>query len=171
MSTLVVYASKHGTAKHCAEILSSKLVGQVNLLNVREEKVPELSQYSKIIIGGSIYAGRIQKEILEFCNKHIKELNSKKLGLYICCMIEKDADKQLTTVFPKELLDSSIVKKNFGGEFKFKEMSFWEKLMCKMVAKMLAKEDPDLVFDMKEDLSKLSMENIDEMAKIMNTAS
>jgi hypothetical protein len=84
-------------------------------------------------------------------------------------MIEKDADKQLTTVFPKELLDSSIVKKNFGGEFK--EMSFWEKLMCKMVAKMLAKEDPDLVFDMKEDLSKLSMENIDEMAKIMNTAS
>ena len=43
--------------------------------------------------------------------------------------------------------------------------------MCKMVAKMLAKEDPDLVFDMKEDLSKLSMENIDEMAKIMNTAS
>lgn len=171
MNTLIVYASKHGSAKHCAEILLSKLVGQVDLLNVKEGKTPELTQYNQIIIGGSIYAGRIQKEILDFCNSNIKELSDKRIGLFICCMNAKEEEKQLATAFPKELLDCSLVNKSFGGEFKFKEMSFWERLISKMVSKMLAKEDPELAIDTKQDVSKISMKNIDELAYIMNDVS
>ena len=170
MCTLIVYATKHGSVKRCAEILSSKFDGQVVLINIKETEDLDLSKYDKVIIGGSIYAGRIQKEILEFCNNNLKELLAKKIALFICCMIEKEAEKQLATAFPKELLDCSLANKSFGGELKFKEMSFWERLISKMVSKLLAKGDPSLVLDTKENISKLSMKDIDDLAKIMNEA-
>lgn len=168
MRTLIVYGSKHGTSKYCAEVLSSKLVGEVDLLNVKDGLVPELSKYDKVIIGGSIYAGRIQKEIVEFYRNNLQELLGKKIALFICCMNGKEAEKQLESAFPKELLACSLANRSLGGEFKFKEMNLWERLICKMVSKALAKDDPSLVLDTKQDISKLSMDNIDDMAEIMN---
>lgn len=170
MNTLIVYATKHGSSKKCAELLSGKLPGKVDLCSVKGGKVPELTGYDKIIVGGAIYAGMVNKELSEFCTKNIDLLKSKKLGLYICCMNAKEADKQLNSAYPKELLNCAIAKKSLGGEFKFKEMNFFEKLITKMVSKALSKEDPSLSIDMKKDLSMISETNIIEFAKLMNEA-
>lgn len=121
-----------------------------------------------MIIGGSIYAGTIRKEVKEFCSANVNELSGKKLGLFISCMNAKEAEKQLNMNFSKELFDHAIAKENLGGEFKFKEMNFFEKLVTRMVSKMLAKDDPSLVIDMKKDLSMLSAENIGRLAQLMN---
>ena len=61
MCTLIVYATKHGSVKR-VQILSSKFDGQVVLINVKETEDLDLSKYDKVIIGGSIYAGRIQRK-------------------------------------------------------------------------------------------------------------
>jgi menaquinone-dependent protoporphyrinogen oxidase len=71
MSTLIIYASKHGSAEKCASELSKKLSGKVDLCNLKNGKMPELSQYTKVIIGGSIYVGKVQKEVSEFCLKNL----------------------------------------------------------------------------------------------------
>lgn len=168
MNTLIIYATKHGSAKKCAEILSGKLNGKVDLCNIKEGVVPELAQYEKIVIGGAIYAGTVQRELSEFCTKNQETLREKKLGFYICCMNAKEAEKQLNNVFPAELLKSASAKKSFGGEFKFKEMNFFEKLITKMVSKSLAKDDPSLQVDTKKDISMLSEENINSFAELMN---
>lgn len=168
MKTLIIYGTKHGSAKKCAEILSDKLASKADLYNVKEGKTPDLEQYDKVIIGGSIYAGTVLKELSEFCTKNLDVLQRKKIGLYICCMNHKEADKQLNNVFPKELVTCAISKKSFGGEFKFNEMNFFEKLICKVVSKSLAKEDPTLAVDTKKNLSLLSEEEIREMANAMN---
>lgn len=171
MNTLIIYATKHGATKSCAEKLSEKLTGKTDLYDVKNGSISELSQYDKVIIGGSIYAGSIPKELKEFCMKNKDILQQKKLGLYICCMNEKEAEKQLNSVFPEELLSCAISKESFGGEFKFKEMNFFEKLICKMVTKMLAKEDPSVKLDMKEDVCKISKDSIDRMANKINAVS
>jgi menaquinone-dependent protoporphyrinogen oxidase len=170
MNTIIIYATKHGASKKCAELLAGRLTGKVDLCNIKEGNSPELSQYDNVIIGGSIYAGTIPKELSEFCTKNLTALKEKKLGLYICCMNGKEAEKQLNNVFPQELLKAAVVKKSLGGEFKFKEMNFFERLITKMVSKSLAKEDPSLAIDMSKDLSMLSEENINELAKLMNKA-
>lgn len=170
MSTIILYASKHGATKKCAELIAEKLEDKVELHDLKNEKVPELSQYDKVIIGGAIYAGMILKEVKEFCSANVNELSGKKLGLFISCMNAKEAEKQLNMNFPKELLDNAVVKENLGGEFRFKEMNFFEKLITRMVSKMQSKEDPSLVIDTKKDLSKLSKENIDNFAQLMNKA-
>lgn len=169
MSTLIIYSTKHGSAEKCAEMLAGKLNGKVDLHNVKEGKLPEFSQYNKVVIGGSIYVGRVSKELSEFCTKNLGVLKEKKVGLYICCMNHKEAEKEIESNFPQELLNLAVAKKSFGGEFKLKEMNFFEKMMTKMVSKVLAKEDPSLVLDMKSDVSMLSEANINELAWLMNS--
>jgi menaquinone-dependent protoporphyrinogen oxidase len=171
LNTLIVYATKHGSAKECAETLTKGLSGKVDVYNLKENGALDLSKYDKVIIGGSIYAGTMHKEIKDFCTKNLDELKNKKLGFFICCMNKKEAEKQLNNAFPQELLDIASVKKSFGGQFKFKEMNFLEKLITKMVSKALAKEDPSLAVDTKKDISMLSQENISEFVSLMNSAS
>jgi menaquinone-dependent protoporphyrinogen oxidase len=172
MNTLIVYASKHGTAEKCALELSQKLLGKVDLCNLKSGKIPEISQYTRIIIGGSIYVGKIQKEVREFCLKDLSQLKQKKVGLFLCCMNKNAFEAQLNSSFPQELITNAISKENFGGEFKFKEMSFMEKTLTKMVSKVLVKEDPTFSeVDMKKDMSFLVQDNIKKFILLMNNAS
>lgn len=171
MNTLIIYASKHGSAEKCAVELSEKLTEKAYLCNLKDGKVPELSEYERIIVGGSIYAGRIQKEVSEFCSNKISELMDKKLGLYICCMNKSASETQLKDAFPQELFNNAIAKESFGGEFKFRDMNFMEKTITKMIFKVLAKDNPGIpAIDMKKDLSLLSQEKIDKFVQLMDSA-
>lgn len=169
MNTLIVYATKHGTAEKCAKIMLEKISGEVDLYNLKYIKDIDISKYDKVIIGGSIYAGKIQKIVMEFCLKYIEELKKKKIGLFICCMNKKSEDIQLNSSFPQELLGVAEAKVNFGGEFRFKEMNFFEKLVVKMVSKSLAKEDNNSsTINSNEDISMLLEDNINRFVQIMN---
>ena len=167
MNILIVFATKHGCTKKCVSILSEKLDGKVDLFNLKETKRLNLDQYDKIVIGGSIYAGRIQKEVSKFCSENLNKLIEKKLGLFICCMNESSKEAQLNTSFPQELLSKAVAKEGFGGEFNFDDMNFMEKTIIKMISK----SDKNLPkVDGKENISKLSVESINTFAEIINKA-
>ena len=52
MKTAIVYATKYGCTKECAEILKTYLHGEVNILSAKADKI-NLSQYDAVFIGGS----------------------------------------------------------------------------------------------------------------------
>lgn len=85
MKTAIVYATKYGCTKRCAEILKSYLKGEVTILSVKADKI-NLSQYDAVFIGGSIYMGKIQKEITQFCKRNLttpaKKVRTIRLLLY-----------------------------------------------------------------------------------------
>lgn len=168
MSVLIVYATKHGTTRKCASILKERLAGDVSLYDLKSASKPDLAKYDKVIIGGSIYAGRIQKAVNEFCSENTNILKEKKLGLYICCMFMDSAEIQLKNAFPQELLSSAVVKESFGGEMIFSDMNFFEKTLTKMVSKTIAKSNPKLAgVDPKKDVSMLVEENINRFVQVM----
>ncbi|QNO15507.1 flavodoxin [Alkalicella caledoniensis] len=153
MRTLIVYSTKYGTTEKCARILSEKLGGNTTLHNLKVSGTPDTNEFDTIIIGGSIYVGQMIKEVTDFCSNNTETLKNKKLGLFICCMRDKElAEQQLSTLYPKELLDKAMVKDYFGGEFIFSKMSFVDKLIAKVVAKA------------KEDVSTISEEKISSFA-------
>lgn len=157
--TIIAYASKHGGTEECAKVLAAKTNSETVLYNLKEKKQIDLTTYDKVIIGGSIYAGRIQKEVSEFCAKNQNELKGKKLGLFICGMSEGEESKKLiTSSFPKELLSEALTIDNFGGKFDFSKMNFMEKIIVKKVAKI------------DSDTSNLSESKINQFAQIMNEA-
>ncbi len=135
MKTLIAYSTTHGCTEKIAEQMSSYLDGEATLVNLKKNSSPGISGFDRVIIGGSIHAGQIQKRVKDFCNENPGELLKKELGLFITCMeTGETAQKQLMEAYPEELLCHAKITAFFGGEFDFKRMNFFEKLIVKKVA-------------------------------------
>ena len=158
MNTLIVYASKYGCTEKCVELLSKKLNREVDIMNLKKSIDIDISKYEKIIIGGSIYIGRIQKEVTEFCSKNIEELKKKRIGLFICGMQEGDIiNTELNENFSPALIKIADAKECFGGEFNFDKMTFIEKFIVKKVSKVTSNK------------SNILEDNIHKFAQAMNS--
>ncbi|HKI88303.1 MAG TPA: flavodoxin domain-containing protein [Draconibacterium sp.] len=135
MKTLIAYATTHGCTEKASNELKKHLDGEVVLVNLKKVSQPDLAFFERVIIGGSIHAGQVQKRVKEFCKKNLMELQNKELGLFICCMEEGEtAQKQLMGAYPEELLQEAKSTAFFGGEFDFEKMNFIQKLIVKKVA-------------------------------------
>ncbi len=162
MRSLILFGSKYGTSETCAKKLKGYMHGEVDLVNVKNSADILLDNYDKVIIGSSVYMGIINKEIKKFIKDNQSELMSKKLGLFICCMSEGEKiNEQFAQNLSKEILDSAMIKENFGGEFKFSKMNFFER----KIIKMIAKKGPSLeVVDGKTDINKINEDAISRFA-------
>ena len=153
---LIAYSTKHGSTKKCAEKLADNF-DKATIINLKKEPDIDISKYDTIIIGGSIYIGKIQKEINVFCKNNILGLKQKTIGLFICGMNEEQEYQELKEAFPEELYDIAIAKDSFGGEFNFEKMTFFEKVITRIVAKQ------------KESVSKIHEDRITKFCNIIKT--
>ena len=132
MNTAIVYISRHGSAEKSANLLKEKVNGEVILVNLKYDKIPNLEPFETIIIGGSIHMGRIQEKVKKFCSRFERTLLQKHLGLYLCCMKKgEEAQQQFIDAFPETLRQHAEVKGIFGGEFLFEKMNFLERMIIK----------------------------------------
>ncbi|GLC31603.1 flavodoxin domain-containing protein [Clostridium omnivorum] len=157
MKSIIIYSTKHGTTEKAARILSAKLPGEVVLKNIMKENVSSLEEYDNVILGGSIYIGKVQKNLTEYMQKNLKELLSKRVSLFLCAgeTNEELAAKQIKGAFPEELYKAAICKDSFGFEFNFDKLNFFEKLIMKKV-----KGVKESYYELKED-------SIDRFAKVI----
>jgi menaquinone-dependent protoporphyrinogen oxidase len=136
MSTLIAYASKYGCTERCAEKLGQGFDEKVDLYNLKSGKSLDIAQYDKVIIGSSVYVGKVHKEATEFCTKNLEALGNKKVGMFICGSQEGDSLKQeLQLAYPQELQSKAVAIECFGGEYVFGKMNFIEKTIVKVIAK------------------------------------
>ena len=139
MKTAIIFKTKHGTTEKVAYMLAkdlSKDGSEVRIIDLAKTRQPHLNGYERIIIGGSIHVGRIQREIRTFCDKHSEMLLEKKLGLYICCMEtdELKRQKEFDDAFSAVLKEHASAKAIMGGEFLLEKMNFIERLVVRKVA-------------------------------------
>jgi menaquinone-dependent protoporphyrinogen oxidase len=135
MNTAIIYGTNHGSTHKCAVTLSNKLGSDTKLFNLDNGADIELPEFDTIIIGGSIHAGSINKNVRKFIDKNIKILIQKNIGLYLCCMYEGEkALEQFQNAYPEDLRNKAKAHGLFGGEFDFEKMNFLEKAIVKKVA-------------------------------------
>lgn len=155
MNTLIVYGTKYGCAQKCTIELAKEFEGNVELVNLKERGNVAISDYDRVIIGGSAYIGKIQKEVTEFISANMNELLKKEIGLFICGMQEGDMiEKEIAENFPAELISKAKSVKSFGGEFNFKKMNFMEKAIIKKISKV-SSDKSDIHHD---NIKKLAMD-------------
>jgi menaquinone-dependent protoporphyrinogen oxidase len=137
MSTIIIYASKHGSVEKCASLLKGELKGDVTICPVKEGlKIKNLDTYDTIIIGCSVHAGSIQGKIKKFVNKFQPVLLTKKIGLFLCTFTPPEkAEHYFNENFPQELVQSAKARGLFGGERIFEKMNFFESFIIKKIAK------------------------------------
>lgn len=166
MKSLILFGSKYGTTESCANKLKDYLKGQVEIIDIKKSNHISLNKYDKIIIGSSVYAGMINKDIKNFIENNKSELINKNFGLFTCCMSDGDKVKeQFNQNLPGEILEAAKTKENFGGEFKFSKMNFFEK----QIIKMICKKDASIgKVDGKSDISKINEEAIKKFAMVMS---
>ena len=134
MKTLIAYATTFGCTERATNELKKNLDGETVMVNLKKEPLPELTSFRRVIIGGSIHNGQIQKSVKEFCVKNSDELKTTELGLFICSREEGEvAGKQLLEAFPEELLQNAKATAVFEGEFDFERMNFVQKMIAKKV--------------------------------------
>jgi menaquinone-dependent protoporphyrinogen oxidase len=131
MKTLILYATKYGSVEKVAKLIAEKIPNCV-LHNIKRDKNVDMKDFERVVIGGSIYIGKIQKQISRFCSENLAALLQKEVGLFICAMNKED--KQLQASFPDELLKHCKASANFGGEFQFEKMNVIEKAIVKKIA-------------------------------------
>jgi menaquinone-dependent protoporphyrinogen oxidase len=138
MKTAIVYKTRHGTTEKVAKLIAARLKeDHVDLINLHDNGSPELDVYDRIIVGGSIHAGNIQRGIRIFCEEYKDALLNKELGLFMCCMDPDEGIRQLEFegAYPAELRERSAANGIMGGEFLFEKMNFLEKLAVRKIAK------------------------------------
>jgi len=154
MSTLILYMTTHGCTEKCVQFLMVRLNDEVTVVNLKNTTEPDLTLYDRVIIGGSIHMGGIQKELRKFCDQNQTILLTKKLGLFLCCMFDGEvAQKQFADAYPEALRAHATATGLFGGEITFGKMNALQKMVVKKVAKI------------SQDVSKLDETAMNEFAR------
>jgi len=136
MTTLIVYASKYGCTADCANYLKTKLPGDITLIDINKvTKQIELDKFDTIIIGGSVYIGKISKKLRAFCESNLDTLTKKRVGIFLCCALSEQANETIEANFPSSLLKTAKAIKTFGSEARLEKMSFLDKMIIKTFTK------------------------------------
>ena len=159
MSVLIAYATKYGCAEKCAKMLSEKITDKVDLCDLSKNKKVDPAPYDTVIVGGSMYMGRIMKQVPAFYQKHADTLKQKRTGFFLSAMAEgEDLKKELEASYPEDLRSSAHAVECFGGECIIGKLKPFHKFIYTKVAKT------------EEDLSRIDVEAIGRFAEAINKA-
>ncbi len=82
--TLIAYVTKGGvteeSARKIADILRSKYQLEVDLVDLKEQKVPDLTMYKNIVVGAGVRGGRVYGKALKFLEN---DLSGKNIAFYV----------------------------------------------------------------------------------------
>jgi len=136
MRTLIVYASKYGCTADCASLLKEKLSGDITLVDISKAPMQlDINDYDTIIIGGSIYVGKVSKNLRAFCENNLDTLTKKRIGVFLCSALADQFNDNLKNNFPTSLLEIAKAKTLFGSEARLEKMNFLDKMIIKAVTK------------------------------------
>ena len=134
MKILILYASKNGVTRECAETLCELLKkhDEVTLCSVKDGPLPSPADFDVAIVGSNIRMGLMNKEIKKYLKKHKTELSSMNTALFLCCGFADSFEEYCDVEIPKSL-DASLGIHYFGGEMKPEKLRGIDKLVVKMV--------------------------------------
>jgi menaquinone-dependent protoporphyrinogen oxidase len=138
---LIVYGTRYGatemTANEIADVFRREGL-DVRVVNLKDEKVRDISGYELVVVGSGIKINRWTKEPEKFIKNHQKELAKKKVALFVCCgsaePIDEKEDKAASIERArKKYLEEKAAKYNlqpvalglFGGVYNFNTMGWF----------------------------------------------
>jgi len=136
---LIVYGTRYGaaasTSQEIADILRQKGI-EVDVVNAKEQKIKEISQYALVIVGSGIQMNRWTSEPEQFLKNHRKELANKQVALFVCCGSATDKTKpELAEKARRKYLEEKAAKYQlhpvalglFGGVYNFNKVPWYAK--------------------------------------------
>ena len=135
---LIVYGTSFGATKQTSEEIARILQEKnfdIKIVNVQEEKIKDISEYQLIIVGSSLANCRWNNHAEAFLKKFNKELDHKKLALFVSSVItiaEREGNTEEIARIRKIAMDDKVSQYNlnpimtgvFGGILDYNKMGF-----------------------------------------------
>jgi len=134
--TLVAYESKGGateeSARKIAEVLRSKYRLEVDLVNLKKQKISDCCQYHNFVIGGGVRAGKVYGKALK-CLEN--DFNGKKVAFFVSSGDAGDPEKyeQAKIKYIENVLANypnvkPVATEAFGGRMKILGKTVYDKM-------------------------------------------
>ena len=144
MKVLIAFRSRYGTTEGCARDLAAMLRAPSVRVDLARTRSVDFTPFDVVLIGGSIYGGRILPPVTDFCERHRDALVERKVGVFICCLAKgAHARAQLEEAFPTWLLARTFAQAFAGGEIRRARLSLLDRLLVRRLPQ--AKGDVSLL--------------------------
>ena len=138
---LIVYGTRYGatemTANDIADVFRENGL-DVKVVNLKDEKVKDISGYDLVLVGSGIKIKKWTKEPEKFLKNFQKELKNQKTALFICCgakyPLDENAEVKTELEYAqKNHLEGKAAKYKltpiayglFGGVYNFNKMNWF----------------------------------------------
>jgi menaquinone-dependent protoporphyrinogen oxidase len=141
MKTLIAWTGKSGTTEEVVREMAGEMGEGTVSVDLKKGSMPDPSEFERVIVGGSIYAGNVHKSLKAFCDKYEEELLARPFGIFLCALSGEDMAEKLERNFPARLAAHARIKEWLGGRFIFADHNFIMRAMMKKIMK--SSEDID----------------------------
>jgi menaquinone-dependent protoporphyrinogen oxidase len=138
MKVLIVYATRYGATAGTSEEIAKTLREEgfdVRVVNAKEEKVKDISEYELVVVGSGMQMGKWTSEADGFLSRFHNELDKVKLALFVSTMkpvSEREGKIDDVAKIRKAALENQVTKYNlhpialgfFGGIIDYNKMNF-----------------------------------------------
>lgn len=132
MKKIIVYKTKYGSTKSCAEKISKNI--NCDMISVEDAKKINLNDYDMIIIGTYIKMGMVPKEIIKFMKLNLKYLKTKKISIFILGIASSsDMIKLFEKKIPVDIKNNVTTIEHFGGLLDIPNPGFIEKAVVNKI--------------------------------------
>lgn len=134
MNILIAYTSKYGSVFKAAQLLSDSLNENTDIINISNFPNTDISKYDTVILGGSIYMGKIQKNLSQFINSNRENLLEKNMGLFLCAGEQYPQKKEILfqNNFPEYILNKVLIKDILGHALYIDKINILEKILARL---------------------------------------
>lgn len=113
MKTLIVYSTKSGASRICANLLAERL-SDCSICDLSNQR-PAVKDFDAIVLGSGVRMGKIYAPMRGFLDEHLSTLRSKKTAFYICSAYPNMFQSLVEKNIPKDLISSALAIESFGG--------------------------------------------------------
>ncbi len=160
MKILILYTSRGGATRECAELLRDKLAIHFSPVLVNaEEATPSPADFDAVIIGSPIRMGRMNKTLKNYIKSHVDTLSEMPTAVFFCCGYPRQFQEYVDIQLPKGLI-CSLGHHCFGGELKPEKLTGFDKWVVRMLRSSIKGQDFEESDADHHDLPELIPENI-----------
>ena len=133
---LILYSTVDGHTKSICEYIYKKLKGKkrVNIISLEESGSYKLEDYNEVIIGASVRYGFHRKNVYEFVQKNLDELNKQKTAFFSLNLTARKPEKSTPETNPyiikflKKVKWEPSLKEVFAGRLDYPSLDTFNKL-------------------------------------------